>query len=276
MELKTKEDFQEKGYTIFKNFFDEETITNWENTIISFYSLQAKKMGFQQSLESTPNLIDDLMMFFEDKSKEAGYQVSMQIGESLGARQLVTYPKLLQIYSEMLNQDDETMTVFVNPILLRNMPTSKRLLYHWHSETNYHPKRKNFVNIWFPTFRDKTEKNGTLCFSEGSHKKKDWDFVEYTGYDEESFNKKNEFTQYETLEEELKDYKKIPVLAKRKDLVIFYQNLVHTSSSNSTDKISYATAFRIFNIHNDLTLSGAMDVQPYTKNDLGYPNMRIS
>jgi len=276
MELIVKEDFQEKGYTIIKNFFDEETITNWENTIISFYSLQAKKMGFQKSLDSTPNLIDDLMMFLEDKSQEAAFQANLQISESLGAKQLVTYPKFLQVYSELLNQNDENMIVFFNPFVLVQLPNSKRLLYHWHSEAHSYPKRKNFVNIWFPTFSDKTEKNGTMWFSEGSHKKEVWDFVEYAGYDEESLNKKNYFTHREILEEELKDYKKVPVIAKRKDLVIFDRNLIHSGSFNSTDKISYATSFRIYNIQNDFTLSGDMSVKPFTKNDLGYPNMRIS
>jgi len=150
------------------------------------------------------------------------------------------------------------------------------LVYHWHSEANAYPKRKNFVNIWFPTFRDKTEKNGTIWFCEGSHKKKHSDFVEYAGYDEESLNKKNYFTHCEVLKEELKDYKKVPVIAKRKDLVIFNQHLAHTSSFNLTDKISYTTGFRIFNIQYDLTLSGEMGVKPYTKKDLGYPNMRVS
>ena len=89
----------------------------------------------------------------------------------------------------MLKIKDNQPLLIDGPGIFINRPKTKRLLYKWHSESHYYPKRRNFLNIWFPIFTNKNEKNGTMCIKEKSHPLNDLPINEYQGYDKSSENK---------------------------------------------------------------------------------------
>ena len=264
--------FQEDGFIVYKDFWPNELLDQWEKTIVGFYYLQALKIvklreNFSKGLDPTNyNTLTDLdtvLKILETEDKDAAFHASTMIENSVAQKKLLSYEPLTKICSELLGCSESLLTFSAGQPFI-NIPGTKRLLYKWHSESSYYPKRKNFLNIWFPIFRNKSKTNGTMVFAKGSHKKPYWDFLEYK-------NEKGR-TQYEILESELSDYEKIVVEANRGDLVVFDRNLVHTSTENESDVISYTTVLRVSEYRHDLTLSSLMESRPYT-NDFSRPGI---
>ena len=272
---------QDDGFIIIENFWPENLIEDFEKTIVSFYYQAALKISklknhFHNSIDPTSfesvEDLDEVLRLLEMEDKEAAYQTITMIENSIASKKIQTYEKLLETCSLLLNCPSQ-LFCFSGPQPFINIPTSKRLLYHWHSESTYYPKRRNFLNIWFPLFRNKNSKNGTMFFCKGSHKNPLWHFVEYQGYDEDTHGKKNHFIQLEIPESELSNYEKIAVDAHRKDLVIFDKNLVHTSTLNTSQDITYASVIRVLDTRNDLTFSGNMGIKSYQNNNYGRPGI---
>jgi len=255
--------YAEKGYKIYKDFLTEVELTKWEDTLRLIFHYQALKLGFDSQN------IDELVRYFESKSKDAGYQCVLQGEYSLGGKQFVSLDKFEKLFSNILKSNFITV---LGPVLLTNIPSTKRLIYHWHTEKHFYPKRTHFANIWMPTFRDKRDGAGTLILAENSHKKH-WDFVEYSGYDEENLGDKQAYVQYETVIDE--SLKEIPIELDRKDIVIFDGNLVHKSTINHSNDVTYATSIRVYDTSKDPTLSADITIQPYKGNDLGYPGLKL-
>lgn len=253
----------DKGYEIYKGFFTDSEIESWENTIRSVYYFQALKMGFN-SWD-----IDELVRFFEENSYDAGYHSALQCQQTMGGKWFASLPKIRELGIRILGLDFLTI---LGPVPIVNIPESKRLIYRWHSEYHYHPKRLNFFNIWFPIFREKRKDSGTMVLAEGTHKQH-WDFVEYSGYNYAELGKKHTYTQYESVIKE--PLKEVVIELDRKDMVVFHGNLLHKSTVNTSNNITYATSIRVFDTSKDPTLSSDMMVKPYKGLDVGYPELRL-
>ncbi len=272
-------DFEEKGYCIIKDFWSDEILKKWENAIIVFHYQQALKIVEGQEKFANKNPLDyknyedleKVLEFLEVENKDAAYQTYEMLANCTAAKYFMTHQPFSQVCSKLIDCPEELL-IPLGPVPLINRPSTKRLLYHWHTELHYYPKRRNFLNVWFPTFTDKNESNGTMYFCEGSHQQ-NWDFVEYRGYDKNSYGKPNHFTQYEIPEEETKKFKKIPLILKRGDMVLFDRNLLHTSSVNKSERVSIASVMRIYDFRGDFTLSGNPEVKPYKDDSSGIPNL---
>lgn len=267
--------FEDDGYLIIKNFWSEDELSSWEDTVHYFYEMQYLKCGFMKAIHfyKLSNL-DGYLEHFEKNNQQAAYEVIKMLERSSGGKKIVNNTRLVSIISNILGCKFGKL-VSIGPSPFINLPTSKRLLYKWHSESNYYPKRTNFINVWFPIFRDKKKENGTMWFCKGSHKIKERQFIEYQGYDKETHGKKKHFVQYEIPEFELKDYESVPVEVNRGDLVLFDRSLVHCSTVNQSLLPSYATVMRFFDYSKDLTLSGAPEVTPYNTGDYSVPDLQI-
>ncbi len=272
--------FEKDGYVIIKNFWSERLLSSWEKSLTSCYYIQALKIKNLKEKIGSKGLnpvdydrmedLDNVLPLFEGAYKAAGHQAIFINENTIASKDLCTYAPLLKIASSLLNCPPEIFN-FSGPIPFINLPSVKRLLTLWHSEQiGYYAKRRNFLNIWFPFFRDKNEANGTMYFSLGSEKKTDWQFAEFQGYDEETMNKSEFLKQYTIPTSELESFEKKAVVANRKDLVIFNKNLVHTSSANTTAQPTYAAVMRIFDYRADLTHSFDPAVRPYA-DKYGFP-----
>lgn len=275
-----KNQFFEDGYLILRDFFSDESLTKLETSLIRLYAIQALKiLEYRKKLSHGSNILEystvedltEILELMEERDKEALYQVQKLFPQSYFVKEFYLNKKLINVASELLNIPEE-LVLFGDLALFINRPQTKRLLYKWHSEAHYYPKRQNFLNLWFPLFFEKNLENGTFFVVKKSHKLRDVPFVEYQGYDVDSLGKKNYFVQYEIPESYLEKFEKIPALTKRGDAVLSERNLIHTSTSNSSKQYSFASVFRIWEPTRDLTLSGELAVQPYGK-DLGRPGI---
>lgn len=203
--------------------------------------------------------------------KEAAYQALPLIAASAGGRQFAASPIVSEVSAQLLDCPLELLFV-APPSPFINQPDSKRLLYRWHAEAHYYPKRRRFVNLWAPLFRPKNQPNGTMWFASGSHLLEDLPFVEYQGYDDETFGKRNHFVQYEIPEQFVAACEKVAVEAQPGDLVAFDRRMVHASSQNPSTTTSYAVVCRAWDPRGDLTLSGHLAATPYG-GDYGRPGL---
>ena len=275
-------EYDENGYLVLKKFWPEVLINSWEQTIIAIYHQQALKLkqvrkhlekGLNPTDYDTVENLDHILTILEKEDKEAAYQSIFMCERSCAGGRLSTFSKLLDLCGTLLRVPEELL-LFHGPQPLINLPSTKRLLYHWHQESCYYPKRRSFLNFWFPIFRDKNPQNGTMWFCKGSHDISIRQFIEYQGWDRETYNHKNHFIQYEVPEEELDSYEKIPVTLQRGDAGVFHPSLVHASTLNESNIPSYATTLRVWECRRDLTLSGHMAAMPYSAGDYGNPDLR--
>ncbi len=207
----------------------------------------------------------------EKDDKDALYQVQKFLPASNGARNIFT-DKVMEICAQALGSDTRRLLID-GPAVFINRPNTERLLYRWHSEVHYYPKRRRFLNLWLPLFTPKTKQNGTMSFKEQSHKNS-YPFVEYQGYSVKS-EKKNSFIQMEIPPNFLTHLNEHWVEVDVGDLVMFDKNLAHTSNANTSNQYSAAIVARVWDPSDDLTLSGNVDATPQGGN-LGRQNLIVN
>lgn len=269
------------GHATLPGFFSADELAAFEACVVDLFLLQAQKIG--EYREQALALRDDTRLsnmqkfcaiyeMMEQDDKEALYQVQKFLASSPAARALFN-ARFLALTGELLGSRPNCV-LLDGPALFVNRPNTQRLLYKWHSEAHYYPKRRRFLNIWLPLFDQKTRHNGTMSFKQGSHKV-DFPFAEYQGYNKDSQNKANHFIQYEVPKNMLTQYEEHWCETTPGDLVVFHRGLVHTSNQNVTDKYSVAVIARVWDPTDDLTLSGSVAVTPYGGN-VGRPNLVVS
>lgn len=260
------EQYDNEGYIILKNFWPEEILKIWEETIISFYYMQAKKLPkIRESVNNTRTVdgLDTVLLLYEKYHKQSGFHAGQLVRSSMMRNFVFTQDFFVSTCSQLLRCSKELLNIDEG-VVFPSIPSSKRLLYQWHSEASYYPKRNHFLNGWFPVFRNKTKQNGTMIVMPKSHKKEYWDFMEHFGYDDTS-PKTQTREQFEVPASSLSEYETVPIDIERGDMCFFDRNLLHASTINESDKFSYASVVRIFDVKDDLTLSSTLDIRPFTE-----------
>ena len=277
---KIKKDIQASGYSHIKDFFYEEEMVKFETCIVDLFMLQAQKIGeyreaaldINSSKKTNFEKFSAIYEMMEKDDKEALYQVQKFLTSSQEARSLFN-EKFISLTSSLLGSNKNQLLVD-GPALFVNRPNTERLLYKWHSEAHYYPKRRRFLNIWLPLFDRKNKDNGTMSFKIESHKK-NFPFTDYQGFNKDTQSKSNYFVQYEIPSNLLEKYKEYSCDAKPSDLIIFHKNLVHTSNKNTSDKYSIAVVARVWDPSDDLTLTGSLIATPYGGNS-GRPKLVVN
>ncbi len=264
-------EINENGFSTIKDFFSQKELASFEECVVDLFLLQAKKIGeyrkeairIQQSSLSNFEKFFSIYEMMELNDKEALYQVQKFLSSSPQARALFN-DKFLALTCSILGSKKNSILID-GPALFINRPNTERLLYKWHSEAHYYPKRRRFLNIWLPLFDIKSKDNGTMTFKVAAHKR-DFPFTEYQGYNKDTQNKSNHFIQYEIPANLLNEYKEHWCEVSPGDLIIFHKNIPHTSNQNISKKYSVAVVARVWDPTDDLTLSGSIAATPYGGN----------
>ena len=275
--------FNKTGISILKNVLKKKELDLFYNTLlnITFYHLRKikeNKNSITKIYNSSLPLGDKLskiLELYEKNDKEALYQLQKLYSSSIELRNIIGTKFLIKEFKKLLELKENQPLLIDGPGIFINRPKTKRLLYKWHSESHYYPKRRNFLNIWFPIFFNKSEKNGTMFVKEKSHLLNDLPFNEYQGYDKSSENKKNHYNQYEIPENFVKNLKTFKSNLNVGDLLVFHRKSIHTSTPNLSKKYSFAIVFRVWDISKDLTMSGDLAVSPYRDVGNGRPNLEV-
>lgn len=267
-------DFKQNGFVLLKG--EMKGLDDFERAALELFTMQASKIDQYrkkaQALATVPPFekLSALCEMMEAADKEALYQVQKFFPSCPQMRRPFDAPLRLIPKTDL----DQGTWLIDGPGIFINRPGTERLLYKWHSEQHYYPKRRLFYNAWFPLFDAKTKANGTMSFKVGSHKRT-YPFSEYQGYNRDTQGKANYFIQYEIPENFVSEFEEHYVEAERGDLVIFHSNLVHRSNANPSDKYSFAGVARIWNPTDDLTLAGSLTATPYG-HDSGRPGLFVN
>ena len=275
--------FNNSGICVLKNILEKKALDIFYTNLldITFFHLRKikeNKKSITKIYNSSLSIGDKLSKILElneSNDKEALYQLQKLYSSSNELRNIIGTKILMDEFRKLLKLNKNHPLLIDGPGIFINRPNTKRLLYKWHSESHYYPKRRNFLNIWFSIFFDKNEKNGTMFIKEKSHLLNDLPFNEYQGYDKSSENKKNHFTQYEVPENFVKHLKTFKSNLNVGDLLVFHRKSVHTSTPNLSKKYSFAVVFRVWDISKDLTISGNLGVSPYRDVGNGRPNLEV-
>jgi hypothetical protein len=258
--------FAGQGFLHLRNVLDEDALYTAEGTILRLYQQQARKCGCETLT------LPDILESMEPSDKEALYQVQTLLPGSQIIRAIFDHALMRRVIP-LLGLEQLEDALLEGPGLFINRPNTQRLLYKWHSEAHYYPKRRRFVNAWIPMFGDKTADNGSMSLRVGSHTR-DFPFAEYQGYDKDSQGKPNHFMQYEIPENFLTSYREHVCEAKRGDVILFDRALVHRSNPNKSNQYSFALVARIWTPTDDLSISGTMRATPYG-GDIGRPGLVV-
>jgi len=282
-----RKDFSSKGYVILRNWFDEDRLNLFYRHVLNityFYLLKikSKKNKLNKIYKSNKTfyqkycLIHDL---YEKDHKRVLHQTQRLFEQNLQAQNFFNDEKTINLFKNFLNIHEDQPIFFHGPNVFANRPKAKRLLYKWHHEASYYPKRQNFLNVWLPIFINKTSKNGTMKIKESSHKLKDIPINEYVGYDTKTLNGKNSFYQKEIPGEYVKQCKTKIMDLNVGDMVVFDRRLVHSSSINKSKSYSFALVLRVWEFSKDFTLSNDFGVtyNRYSRSEIdGHPEIEIS
>lgn len=244
--------FFDDGFIVVREFWTEDEIDAVETAIMRLYMQQFSKCAESLGGKWPPNWVKCLERMEATKKAEL-YEVQKMIASSQAVRGLYNSEFMDACADKLECRADDLL--LHGPGLLINRPNTTRLLYKWHSEAHYYPKRRQFLNIWLPLFGPKHKLNGTMSFKVGSHKQ-DFPFYEWR-------EGPNSFNQLEIPDYFLTDYDEHFVEADRGDVVVFDRSLVNTSNSNMTSDYSFALVARVWNPEHDLTFSGDMEATPY-------------
>lgn len=267
------QDLARDGFVVIPQAIPTYLRTELEQAIRQCYAIQARKITAIRHNNPGPASLDQLLKLFEQHDHEAGYQALALLARSEGGRRWSAWDGWGKIAERFLGCHP-SFGIVGPPVPFINLPKFERLLYHWHCEQNYYPKRRNFVKCWTPLFRPKHAGNGTMVMARGSHLLGELPFVEYTGYSPASVGKANHLTQYEIPESFFADCERVKIHAEPGDLVVFHPRCIHSSSANMDRQPSYAAATLVFDVRADLTLSGTLDAKPYG-GDYGRPGMDL-
>tara|TARA_B100000900_G_C20534074_1_gene697593 strand:- start:334 stop:1122 length:789 start_codon:yes stop_codon:yes gene_type:complete len=257
--------YQSNGYEI-KKIFEDKTIKDFENTLIFLCKMQLKKLN----LNSKSNNIQILVKNLFKKNSSALFECFLMAKNSSAGHNLCGDKNLLKCVQSLLG--NKMGNIISGPNLFINVPGSSKKKYTWHSEQNWYPKRRNFLNIWCPIFESR-DKNNSMTLKLGSHKKDWFYFSEYQGYDGKYSQDSN--VQYEIPNNFLKKYKSFNPKVKRNEALIFNGKIVHRSVNIKSKKILFALNFRVFDYTNDLTLSSNWADIPYNRKSFGVPNIIV-
>jgi hypothetical protein len=284
------DEFRYSGMAIARGVISQQTIGFAEEALLQLYLMQARKITEHredvrrlEDLDEPPSAREALTFILdrlEAADKGPLYQVQKMLPQNWSVRNLFGPRFLSEIMPLVFDgvadykwMDVDAMLV-EGPGLFVNRPREQRLLYKWHSEAHYYPKRRNFINVWLPIFGPRSSSNGAMSLLPGSHTK-NWDFAEYQGYNHDTLGKQHHFVQYEIPESELKGFldNEVVVDVAPGDAVFFHRNLVHRSNLNTSGEYAFAIVARVWTPAEDLTLAGNMAVTPYGGDNGGRPGL---
>ena len=258
--------FSKNGF-IVENVLEDKEVKQFEDTFLKFCKMQIKKLN----LNTKTNKVQEVVTLLNKKNPKALDEACLMVRNSSIGHKLAGNKKLLEISNKLL-ENKNSPRVISGPAFMINFPKNNQRKYTWHNEQIWYPKRRNFINVWCPIFEDRINKN-SMGIKIGSHKK-NWNyFSEYQGYNGKLHDECD--VQYEIPENHLKGYKTVIPKVKKNEGIFFDAKTVHRSLNLKKKKVLFTITFRVYDYHNDLTLSANWADLPYNGKSFGMPNLNV-
>lgn len=256
---KINKEFSENGCFTLKKILSISEKKRVEKNIIEFSNLFRKKIkcNFKKKEILDIEDLNKFLIYLEKYNKIYLWNFQQLVAYIPAIKEIQLKESIIKNISNVLRVNENHILI-QDPLILINLPSTKRNLYSWHNAKNYYQKRNNYIGMWIPLIRDKTTNNGTMSILKKSHKY-DYPFLEYQ--ENPSSSHQNEIpNKYIT------NFKKANLKLKFGDVFGMDKNLIHSSTLNKTKMFSMVLVFKYWDISKDLTLSSNI-TQQYFKGD---------
>jgi len=262
--------YMESGFTVAR-IFEKADLDEFAATFQGLLEMQMRKLN----LPATSDLQKDVVALNMRSSVALSECLVMARNTSAGHR-LAANRNLDSISNLLLSGGSGRVKrplIISGPSFFVNIPDNNERKYTWHSEQNWYPKRRNFLNVWCPIISDRVN-DDSMAVMAASHDKEWFYFSEYTGYDGKIDDSAN--VQYEIPAAFLNAYKsEIPPVEAGEGL-FFNGKIVHRSLDNVSKNTLFTIVFRAFDYSEDLTLSSNWADIPYNRKSISVPEINVA
>lgn len=260
----------DQGFEILPDLIDKQLLSSLESEVKNLFKLNFRKVvpELKGITELSNQEFFNWMRIVDQNYPKELYEFCKLIKDSYAGSRVYT-SDIMTVASGILGCPINTL-LLDGPYFFINIPSKERLLYKWHTEVHYYPKRKKFVNLWIPLFGDRDETSGAMQILPYSHRSV-FSFVEYKGFSKRESQEAMSFQQFEVPTVEIQDFKPRTINVKRGEILLFDKNLVHRSVANISSQPVFTFVCRIWTHELDHTMSADIAVKPYTGQDLSCP-----
>jgi ectoine hydroxylase-related dioxygenase (phytanoyl-CoA dioxygenase family) len=219
--------FQKNGYCVVKNKISNKILKKIEKTFFITYS---KFLNTDVNKKNYSDIVSD----FEKSSKFDELYTALKKFSS--SKEMLSLNKFFKKISIGIFKKNFKLTGTGMAIGLNN---SGRTAYRWHQEKPYYPKIKT-IHFQFPIFTECNKKNGTMSVLSGSNKEGFIKSVKNIKQHKKSINS----LVPNNMKKLQQKYKEKFIKMKRKDFVLFHENIIHKTNKNTSNAIRLACIFR--------------------------------
>ena len=219
--------FHLNGSCVIKNQLPNKNLKKIEKAFFSIYSKQL-------DTEINKNNYSRIITNFE-KSKEFDKLYSA-LKKFSSTKELLSLNKF---FKKKANEIFKKKFKLIGTGMAIGLNNSNRTAYKWHQEKPYYPIKKT-VHFQFPLLAECNKINGTMSVLSGSNIE---GFIQSVKNIKKHQKSVNSFvpTRIKKLK---KKYKETFINMKKKDFVLFHENIIHRTNKNTSNKIRLACIFR--------------------------------
>ena len=142
--------------------------------------------------------------------------------------------------------------------IIFGIPNDDRLTWQWHQECTYDPKIDHILSINMPVFERADLANGTVSLLKGSHKLGPLPFDKVQDAPDAATS-----LVPQGVEEFEQQYEIDHFVADPGDIILFYENLIHRSNQNTTERPRVTFVGRLTSINTLPEHATIIDGKPY-------------
>ena len=221
------EKFKRDGFLHLKNYISQSAI----------FDLNAAFKSSLKKEDSSDSIFDDIFSVERDNHENV-YNAQKIVGSSFAFSKLLSEVRPDKIYTELYGGISTNINVV--PLQLPvQFPDDDRFDFKWHQESGSYTF--HLLTFWFPTIGQVNEKNGSMAVIPSSHK---------DGERRSHYIKKESGLNDWRVDLNSNDPDPIIINAVPGDLIIFDDNLIHSSQPNTSKLPRQVGIFRSFDISN--------------------------
>ena len=219
--------FHTKGYYIFKNRLP---VLNVKKVEKSFFSTYSKVLGCDVNKKNYSKII-----FNFEKLKKFD-ELYFALKKFSSRKELLNFSKF---FNKILTNIFKENFKLINTGMAIGLNNSMRTSYNWHQEKPYYPNKKT-IHFQFPLLRPCNKKNGTMSVLSGSNKE---GYICSTKNIKRSQKSVNSFVPKD-IKKYKKKYREFFINMKKKDFVVFHENVIHRTNKNISPNTRFSCIFR--------------------------------
>ena len=224
-----KKKFNNDGYVVIKNFFLENEINKFENSLISVYSKTLKMKIDKKNVHKV----------ISENEKEKNYDLLYDCYKKY--KNTLPFKKASKKLSLVSKKIFNKKFKILNSGMAIGIKNSTRTAYNWHQEHSYYKRLQDTIHYQFPIFGSTSKNNGTMSVLVKSHKLGIIKKLKNIKHSKKSIN-----TYLPTsIDKFKKKFKEKFIVMKRRDVCLFHEDIIHKTNKNKLKKIRFVPIIRL-------------------------------